>query len=212
MEDKKVTKISLSTFFLIFAIIVIIVMAYFLYKFYNEKTTESQKVTELTSEINGLQTTTKNLQEKLDTISNTVNSNSSNTTNTSNGGNASTNKINENSNTTSNTNTAKKSVKYEFTSADNAAARGYPKILKVYELTENELSFEYNSGFDFSKSTIDRNIIGTARANAEQLYEYEENVSGHQYQLIFEFNDKKDTVKVYEKDNGNELSEINLWR
>ena len=38
MEEKKVTKISLSTFFLILAIIAIIVMGIFMYKLYNEKT------------------------------------------------------------------------------------------------------------------------------------------------------------------------------
>lgn len=212
MEDKKVTKISLSIFLLILATIVIIIMSYFLYKFYNEKTTESQKVTELTSEINNLQTTTNNLPDKLNNISNTINSNSNNTANTNSIDNTSSNKIKENENISNNSNTTNKSVKYKFESVDNAAARGYPKILNIYELTENDLSFEYNSGFDFSKSTIDRNLTGTARANAEQLYEYEENVSGHQYKLMFEFNDKKDIVKVYEYDNGRKLSEIELWR
>lgn len=63
MEEKKASKISLSTFFLILAILVIIVMAYFIYKFYNEKTIETEKVSDLNSQV-------KNLQETIDSISN----------------------------------------------------------------------------------------------------------------------------------------------
>ena len=98
-----------------------------------------------------------------------------------------------------------KTIKYEFKSTDETA------VLKVYELTDENLSFEYNSGFDFSKNTIDRNVEGTATTNAEKLYEYEENVSGHQYKIAFEFNADKDKVTVYEYDNGDDLSKINLW-
>lgn len=122
-----------------------------------------------------------------DTNSNKVSLNSSNTTN------------NEDSKNTN------KSIKYEFKSTDETA------VLKVYELTDKNLSFEYNSGFDFSKNTIDRNIAGTATTNVENLYEYEENVSGHQYKIVFEFNTDKDKVTVYEYDNGDKLSQINLW-
>ena len=37
MENKKATKISLSTFFLILAIIVIVIMSYYIYNLNNEK-------------------------------------------------------------------------------------------------------------------------------------------------------------------------------
>lgn len=131
-----------------------------------------------------------------DTNSNKVTSNSTNTTNTNN---------EDSKNTNANVNNTNKSIKYEFKSTDETA------VLKVYELTDKNLSFEYNSGFDFSKSTIDRNITGTATTNTEKLYEYEENVSGHQYKIVFEFNDDKDKVTVYEYDDDNELSQINLW-
>lgn len=124
-----------------------------------------------------------------DKNSNEVNSNSTNTTN------------NEDSKNTN----ANKSIKYEFKSTNETA------VLKVYELTDKNLSFEYNSGFDFSKNTIDRNVTGTATTNAEKLYEYAENVSGHQYKIVFKINDDKDKVTVYEYDNNNELSQINLW-
>ena len=44
MEEKKITKINLPTFFLILSIIVIIVTGMFMYKFYNERTEENQKL------------------------------------------------------------------------------------------------------------------------------------------------------------------------
>lgn len=46
MEEKKVAKISLSTFFLILAIIAIIVMGIFMYKFYNEKVEATKELEE----------------------------------------------------------------------------------------------------------------------------------------------------------------------
>lgn len=47
MEEKKVTKISLSTLFLILAIIVIVVMGIYIYKLNNNKTTELYVVKEI---------------------------------------------------------------------------------------------------------------------------------------------------------------------
>lgn len=87
MEEKKVTKISLSTFFLILAIIAIIVMGIFMYKLYNEKTEETKKSNELQTQVNSLNETVRDLQEKINNISETSNSNNStentSTTNTS---------------------------------------------------------------------------------------------------------------------------------
>ena len=59
MEEKKVTKISLSTFFLILAIIAIIVMGIFMYKLYNEKTEETKKSNELQTQVNSLNETVR---------------------------------------------------------------------------------------------------------------------------------------------------------
>ena len=88
MEEKNVTKISLSTFFLILAIIAIIVMGIFIYKLNNDKTAEVQKSTELQSQVNSLNGTVSDLQEKINKVAETVNSSSSvpdtNTNNTSN--------------------------------------------------------------------------------------------------------------------------------
>ena len=73
MEEKKVTKISLSTFLLILSIIVIIVMAYFIYKLNNDKQLANNKVTELNKQVSGLESTVNNLQGTISDISNTIN-------------------------------------------------------------------------------------------------------------------------------------------
>lgn len=78
MEEKNVTKISLSTFLLIIAIIAIIIMGVFIYNLNNEKTAEIQKISELQSQVNNLNGTINNLQEELSTISENINSNNSN--------------------------------------------------------------------------------------------------------------------------------------
>ncbi len=83
MEDKKTTKISLSTFFLILAIIAIILMGVYIYKLNNDKTAEIQKSTELKAQVNNLNGTVSQLQGKLDSISNTLVSNTSTTSNNS---------------------------------------------------------------------------------------------------------------------------------
>ena len=103
MEEKNVTKISLSTFFLILAIIAIIVMGIFIYKLNNDKTTEIQKSTELQAQVNRLNGTVSDLQGKIDNISKTINSN--NSTNTENKTNTSNNSIipDNKDNTTNNT-------------------------------------------------------------------------------------------------------------
>lgn len=75
MEEKNVTKISLSTFFLILAIIAIIVMGVFIYKLNNDKTAEVQKSTELQAQVNSLNGTVSDLQGKINNISNIAQSN-----------------------------------------------------------------------------------------------------------------------------------------
>ena len=72
MEEKKTTKINLSTFFLIVSIIIIIVLCIFIYKLYNDKTTEIQKSTGLQTQINNLNSTINDLQGKINTISETI--------------------------------------------------------------------------------------------------------------------------------------------
>lgn len=72
MEEKKVIKISLSTFFLIIAIIAIIVMGVFIYKLNNEKSTEIEKSAELQEKVNILNNTVNSLQSKINTVSETI--------------------------------------------------------------------------------------------------------------------------------------------
>ena len=111
MEEKNVTKISLSTFFLILAIIAIIVMGVFIYKLNNEKTAEIQKSTELQAQVNSLNGTVGELQGKINTISDTVSSKDNANTNTMD------NTINnetENQTTTSSINTSYIAIKDIF--------------------------------------------------------------------------------------------------
>lgn len=77
MEEKKVTQISLSTFFLILSLIVIAVMGIFMYKLYNEKIEANKKSTELQTQVNSLNETVNDLQGKITNISETINSNTS---------------------------------------------------------------------------------------------------------------------------------------
>lgn len=86
MEKKKVTKISLSTFFLILALIVIVIMAIFIYQFYNEKIEANEKSAELQIQVGNLNATINDLQGKINNISDTINPNNSieNTTTTNN--------------------------------------------------------------------------------------------------------------------------------
>lgn len=75
MEDKKVTKISLSTFFLILAILAIGVMGYFIYKLNDDKTKATEQVSELKGQINNLQSTIDNLNTVEKSTTNTTNNN-----------------------------------------------------------------------------------------------------------------------------------------
>lgn len=79
MEEKNVTKISLSTFLLILSIIVIIVMAYFIVKLNNDKQLANNKVTELNKQVSGLESTVNNLQGTISDISNTITKSNSST-------------------------------------------------------------------------------------------------------------------------------------
>ena len=77
MNEKNITKINLSTIFLIFAIIAIIVMGIFIYKLNNDKTAEIKKSTELQAQVDNLSETVNDLQEKTNSISENKNSNTS---------------------------------------------------------------------------------------------------------------------------------------
>lgn len=82
MEEKKVIRINLSTYFLILALAIILLMGYYIYKLYNDKQEQSKKIDSLTSQISNLATDRRNLQDKINTISNTINNNASSNSNT----------------------------------------------------------------------------------------------------------------------------------
>ena len=71
------------------------------------------------------------------------------------------------------------------------------------------MDFDYNAGFDLTNSTL-KNISGIAKVNNENAFEYSEEINGHQYKIVFEFDEKKTSVKVTEYDNSNLLSFITL--
>ena len=61
--ENETKKISLSTFLLILAVIIIAIMGVFIFKLNNEKNIETQKTTELQTQVNNLSGTVSNLQE-----------------------------------------------------------------------------------------------------------------------------------------------------
>ena len=135
MEEKKVTKISLSTFFLILAIIAICVMGFFIYKLNDDKTKESEKVSELNKQITSFENTVNSLQEKIDTISNTSVSNEKNI----------------NANTNANTSFSEEQVKKaisNYLELDANANCGIPL---------DTLKKNGRINYDLSKSTVNTN-------------------------------------------------------
>lgn len=161
MEEKNVTKISLSTFFLILAIIAIIIMGVFIYKLNNDKTAEIQKSTELQLQVNSLNGTVSDLQGKINKVSETINS-SGNTTNSDNSNNtdatSSKNKTLEEANVTNNVNKTGLigETTYEIGNSATNHLDGFDVILedsKVYfKLTNKEKIKSYS----ITDSTINR--------------------------------------------------------
>ena len=97
-------------------------------------------------------------------------------------------------------------VKYEYQSADSYAAQGNPAILKIFEIDENQLKFEYNKGFNLETSTIDRNITGVAKINSYK-YEYFEEENKYTIEIeIFE-----DNLILKEYIDGEFTASINLF-
>lgn len=210
--EKKSKLLITSVIFTVIMVIAILVMSYFIYKLSNDKNTAENKVNELTSEINDLQNNSNIMKQKLDAIANIINSNNiveTNTVNNNSNNNEknTTNTIETNTSTSSssknNTDTKSqiennqitsipnntssnenKTIKFEFSSIDKTPS-GEPRILKVFELNEDELNFSYSSGIDFATYSPNRVINGIAKANTEHLYEFEEEIPEHKYKLVF---------------------------
>lgn len=153
MEEKKVTKISLSTFFIILAIIAIIVMGIFIYKLNNDKTIEIQKSTELQAKVNSLNGTVSELQEKINKVSETVNEETPAQANSS------------NASTTNNSN--KNDVTYTISVRDEAYA--------TIKATKNgkTISKEFEMGAMIADTgTMELPTIGTVALVADSGGEY----------------------------------------
>lgn len=167
--------------FLILLVIIIVVMVYFIYKTYNNKMTE-------TNQINKSNTTSENTIENL-TLENITETNIITPSDK--------------------TNTSTEIIKYEFTSADSLAAQGNPGILKIFELSNTQMRFEYNHGWNFEESTIDRKITGIAEKNIENIYEFTEYTQEHKYTIKIKFTQEMVTLSEYIDDDL--ISRINLW-
>lgn len=153
MEEKKVTKISLSTFFLILAIIAIIVMGIFIYKLNNDKTVEIQKSTELQAKVNSLNGTVSKLQGKINKVSETVNAETPTQANSS------------NASTTNNSN--KNNVTYTVSVRDEAYA--------TIKATKNgkTISKEFEMGAMIADTgTMELPTLGTVALVADSGGEY----------------------------------------
>ena len=207
MEKKK--KISVQTILLIIAVIIIGVMAFFIYKLSTEKAEEKEKVANSNNQVSSLESTVEDLQGKLDTIANIINSNNTTSNSISNEAKNTTTSNNETATNSSSNSSSSKNVKYQFESGDNLAAQGNPGIVKVYDISDKKMKFEYNQGWNFKESTIDRTITGTANKNSEGLYEYTEDADGHEYKITIEFSEEKINLKEYK--DGELISERNLW-
>ena len=153
MEEKKVTKISLSTFFLILAIIAIIVMGIFIYKLNNDKIVEIQKSTELQAKVNSLNGTVSKLQGKINKVSETVNAETPTQANSS------------NASTTNNSN--KNNVTYTVSVRDEAYA--------TIKATKNgkTISKEFEMGAMIADTgTMELPTLGTVALVADSGGEY----------------------------------------
>lgn len=83
MEEnkKKNSKMGLLVFLLIVAIIIIAIMALYIYRLTEEKTVQSEIVSNLNGQIVNLETTIDSLQENLNILSNTIENNAENNSN-----------------------------------------------------------------------------------------------------------------------------------
>lgn len=157
MEEKKVTKISLSTFFLILSIIVIVVMTIFMYKLYNEKIEANEKSDELQTQVTSLNSTVNNLQEKIDSISSEINSNNSADNSTT-------------QNTKVNTNTSTTTLDKKYENATYGITFSYPSLLSEHEnsLKEDMVeSFRDNNGNEI--------VIARFNDTIEDMIQFEKN-------------------------------------
>ena len=171
MPEKKAAKISLSTFLLILAIIAIVVMGVFIYNLNKEKNIQVQKATDLQYQVNKLNSTVGNLQQKLNTISATINNDITSKTTTSNN---------------SSTNTNSNDIKYDISIRDEVYA--IIKATKDGKTVTKE--FEMN-GAIAETGTVTLPTIGSVALVADSGGEY---YGVTVYQLVNEKIEKLGTI------------------
>lgn len=209
MEDKKTKKISISTFLLFLAIIALIVMGIFIYKISSDKSAEEKKSSELQSQVNSLNGTVSDLQGKINDISENINSNTNQENKTSETESSIKSKTQEEiKNEATKTNTAVKQNTsaeplYFYSSGDNAAAKGNPELLYVYELSNNTLKFKYHTPWN------EEDIEGPAKSTDGKKYVYE---NGNKKLEILLNSMGEDSVKVTEYENNSMTSYKNLFK
>lgn len=185
MEDKKVTKISLSTFLLIFAIIIIVIMGVFIFKLNNEKTVETQRATELETQVSNLNSTVNNLQEKINKVSETINS--ENTTN-----------VEANSAVEQPTNSASTTVQDKYT--EITSKLNEDDLFYATNVVKNSDDSYTLNGVLYTKFTLSKTELENAVKNGSYKYlnqfgtdpEYvnytvKKNYEGHDYAFIGKF-------------------------
>ena len=106
-----------------------------------------------------------------------------------------------------------KTVKYEFTTADRMAVRGYAGVFKIYDITDKYIKFEYNHGWNKDTSTIDRKVEGTADLNnTTNLYEFYEDIDGRSYKLTIDYVEGEDIITLNEYWDGDHFGTTNLFK
>lgn len=99
-----------------------------------------------------------------------------------------------------------KNIKYEYKSNDESS------VLKVYELSSDTFSFEYNNATDITLENKKRTLEATVKMNENMCLCYEEDIEGIKYKIEFTFEDSKDRVYVTEYKNDNELGQTILYK
>ena len=185
MEEKKVTKISLSTFLLILAIIIIVIMGVFIFKLSNEKNVETQRATELETQVSNLNRTVNNLQEKINKVSETINS--ENTPN-----------VEENSVVEQPTNNPSTTVQDKYT--EITSKLNEDDLFYVTDTVKNSDGSYTLKGVIYTKLTLSKTELENAVKNGSYKYfnqygtdpEYvnysvKKNYEGHDYAFIGKF-------------------------
>lgn len=96
--------------------------------------------------------------------------------------------------------TEEKKVLYLYTSGDNNAMKGNPETLKIYNMDEKEIDFQYHAVWN------EKDISGVAQNTNSNKYVYEDN----NYKI--ELNLNEDSIEVNEYTSGQLTSTVKLFK